>query len=261
MSDDLLCRIEYYHDENPEKPTAWQAFRANWSGRDPIEEGYKTVGIDSLTFMQLRKYHDARWRTMKNAKHAMKWYADVTESLEQTLMGQFAAFRCNVVLTAHVSREKDEADGNMVYFPSAPGRLGPKGGGLPSGFAETYRAYIGENKKGNPIPLLQTQKDYKFNACTAIDAPDDCDPEYEALWENWKGKARPPLHLLVYGDAGSYKSRLLASFPTPMLICMFDPHGKDMPYLQMGEPQYIENDIPMARWSKNSGIYVQNILK
>lgn len=253
MTGDLAVRLEYYHDTNPKKPRAFQIFTETWEDRDPVEEGYATVVCDSLTFLQLRAFHDAKFRKMKYAKDPRKWYGEVTEQLEQFIMGRLSSLNMNVVLTAHVSREKDEAHGQMVYWPSAPGRLGPKGGGLPSAFAETYRAYVYTSKQGGNTPYLQTEKSARFNACTQIQAPDDCEPNYKELWDNWKG-TKPPIHCLVYGDAGSNKSIFAATFPQPILVIMCDPYGKDMPYLRAGKPQGV-------KMNKNLGLYTQNVLR
>lgn len=252
MKDDLLVRLEYYHDINPRKPGAWQRFDENWVNRDPVEEGYASVVIDSLTFLQLRKFHHAQYVALRGAKDPRKWYGDTTEALEQVIMGRFASYRCNVLLTAHMSREKDERSGSMIYWPAAPGRLGPKGGGLPSAFAETYRAYVRTSKEGNEF-CLQTEKSSKFAACTQIMAPDGCEPDYKELWENFKG-VKPALHILVYGDAGSKKSVLAASLPKPILVVMCDPIGKDGPYLRVGEPQGM-------KLNRDLGVYTQNVLK
>lgn len=46
--------------------------------------------------------------------------------------------------------------------------------------------------------------------------------------------SKPPIHVLVYGDAGSMKSTFAATFPKPMLVFCFDPFGKDMPYKRKG---------------------------
>ena len=251
--DDLAVRLEYYHDANPKKPSAWHNFEENWAERDPIEEGYATVVLDSMTSAQLHKFHDAKFRTMRTAKDPRKWYGDMTESLEQMVMGRFSALHCNVVVVAHMSREKDDRAGSMVYWPSAPGRLGPKGGGLPSAFAETYRAYVRTKSQDNEY-LLQTETSSKHIACTQIQAPNPCEPEYEALWENWKGKERPPIHLLVYGNAGAKKSMLAATFPQPILVVMCDAIGKDGPYLRAGNPQKM-------KMNSGLGIYTRNVLR
>jgi hypothetical protein len=247
---DLLIRLEYYNDPNPKKPKAWQAFEEIWAERDPVEEGYQTVVIDSMTSLNLIKFWHSQYKKMPYAKDPRKWYGDTTEALEQMTMGRFAAFRCNVVLVAHISREKDERSGSMVYWPSAPGRLGPKGGGLPSAFSETYRAYV--DKDGDH--LLQTETSQRYTACTQIMAPDNCEPKYSALWENWKGDTRPPIHVLVYGLAGAKKSILAATFPKPMLVVMCDAMGKEMPYLRAGDAQGV-------KFNKSLEIYTQNVLR
>src|SRR5262245_14419801 len=48
--------------------------------------------------------------------------------------------------------------------------------------------------------------------------------------------AHPYSHWLVYGESGTEKSTFLATFPTPILVFCFDPHGKDAPYLRRGVP-------------------------
>jgi len=40
----------------------------------------------------------------------------------------------------------------------------------------------------------------------------------------------PPIHAMVYADTGVGKSTFAATFPKPMLVWFFDPHGKDLPY-------------------------------
>src|SRR5579884_10135 len=59
---------------------------------------------------------------------------------------------------------------------------------------------------------------------------------------------RPPIHVVVYGQPGSGKSTFAATFPRPMLVFCFDPLGKEMPYLRLGQPQPVEhqNDIPVC---------------
>ena len=42
----------------------------------------------------------------------------------------------------------------------------------------------------------------------------------------------PPKHWLLYSDSGAGKSTMAATFPKPMLVWMFDPFGKDEPYLR-----------------------------
>lgn len=247
---ELLIRLEYYQDAEPEKPEAWQAFEERTTGFDPVAEGYQTVVCDSQTFMAMRKRNDCQFRTMKKAKDPRRWYAETTDAIERHLMGKWASFRCNVVLTCHVSQEKDEVHGSFLFAPMASGRLSK---GLPAGYAEVYHAYADYDKKLQESSWgLQTTGDNRFSACTQIQAPSGCEPDYEALWEDFTGKVRPDLHVLVYGDFGSKKSFLAASFPKPMIVMMFDPMGKDNPYLQQGTPGGI-------KYNKTHGIYVQNV--
>lgn len=53
---------------------------------------------------------------------------------------------------------------------------------------------------------------------------------------------RPPIHVLAYGDSGAFKSTFAASFPKPMIVFMWDPIGKEMPYLRRGVPGGIKFD-------------------
>jgi len=46
--------------------------------------------------------------------------------------------------------------------------------------------------------------------------------------------SRPPLHAIAYGDSGAKKSTMAATFPKPMLVWMFDPWGKELPYVRRG---------------------------
>lgn len=58
----------------------------------------------------------------------------------------------------------------------------------------------------------------------------------------------PITHTLAYGDAGSGKTDFAASFAgalatTPVLVFMFDPFGKETPYLKRGVPKPAEVDV------------------
>lgn len=46
--------------------------------------------------------------------------------------------------------------------------------------------------------------------------------------------SRPPIHVMPYADSGAGKSTFAATFPKPMLVFMFDPRGKEWPYLRRG---------------------------
>lgn len=45
-----------------------------------------------------------------------------------------------------------------------------------------------------------------------------------------------PVKCLVYGDAGSFKSKFLSTFPKPIIIHQTDPWGKEGWYMRLGTP-------------------------
>jgi len=64
--------------------------------------------------------------------------------------------------------------------------------------------------------------------------------------------SHPSIHVLTYGDSGAGKTTFAATFPTPMLVCAFDPVGKDTPYLRLGVPQPVTTD-PLT------GLYTRSV--
>ena len=52
----------------------------------------------------------------------------------------------------------------------------------------------------------------------------------------------PSTHTIFYGDSGAGKSTGASTYPKPMLVFMFDPFSKDMPYLKRGEPSELLYD-------------------
>lgn len=249
MSDrDRLIRIEYYHDENPEKPICYRRFSERMVNIHQEKE-WATVVVDSVTSMELAKRHEAQFKTLKGARDPRQWYAASKEGLEQMLMTRLGSLRKNVVVIAHVNITEDEAHGTIIYNPAAPGKLRFA---LPSGYAESYYAFVKPKRDGN-LHLLQTERSSEFGACTQLPAPNPCKPNYKALWANHEGD-KYPLHCLVYGDFGSMKSTFAATFPKPMLVLSFDNLGKEGPYTRKGEPGRV-------KWSNRHGIYVQDVYK
>lgn len=242
-----IIRIEYYHDEDAQKPICYRRFSERMVniGR----EEWATIVVDSVTSMELAKRHEAQYKTLKGARDPRQFYAASKEGLEEMLMTRFGAMRCNVVVLAHINQTEDEAAGTIIYNPAAPGKLRF---GLPSGYAETYRAYVKTKKDGN-IYLLQTEIDGDYSACTQIPAPNHCRASYKALWKNCDEDPYP-LHCLVYGNPGSFKSTFAAMFPKPMLVLSFDNWGKEKPYHRRGR-------IGKVKYNSKLGIYTQNIYK
>jgi hypothetical protein len=59
----------------------------------------------------------------------------------------------------------------------------------------------------------------------------------------------PSVHALLYGDPGAGKSTGAATFPKPMLVFMWDPRGKETPYLKRGgEVELGENAEDGTPW-------------
>lgn len=176
---DALIRLEYFHDLEPTKPVAWRAFMERMKTATDFGD-YKTVVFDSVTFMQLTRFHEAKYKLLKSAKDPRQWYASAKEGLEEMLMVRVAGMYQNVVILAHVNEDKDEVHGGFVYNPAVPGKLSK---GLPAGYAEFYRAYV-KTEEGVNHFYLQTEKSTQFNAASQIPAPNPCVPTYKALWEN-----------------------------------------------------------------------------
>ena len=61
---------------------------------------------------------------------------------------------------------------------------------------------------------------------------------------------RPFVHALLYGDPGTGKSTMAATFPKPMLVFCFDHNQKEMPYRKKGKDGELqEYDIETAKGS------------
>lgn len=71
--------------------------------------------------------------------------------------------------------------------------------------------------------------------------------------------AKPAIKVVVMGEAGTGKTTLAATFPTPILVHNFDSRGKDFPYLRRGNVQPLEAlqigdaTIPMQRATNGNG--------
>ena len=228
---ELLIRVEHYNDLIPEKPTAYQQFRNRMAFFDGEKDYWKTVVLDSITYMELsaRLLYQFVLNPQGEKKEPRQWYAASTEALEQMLLVRFGGLRLNVVVLAHIDEEKDELNGTYVRNPKAPGRMRK---GVGSGYMEVYHSFVGQDGD-EKVYALQTRTDKQYAAASQIGAPDPCLADYEALWENWSGP-RLPLHVLDYADWGAGKSSFAATFPKPMLVWMFDPYGKDFPYYKQG---------------------------
>ena len=175
---DLLVRIEHYIDTDPLKPGAYARFlqRLARSGEFP---DWKSLVVDSVTFMELMARKYAQYHLMPNTKEPRQWYAISTETLEEVLLVRFGSLPQNVVVLAHVDEDRDESSGVFVRNPMFPGRLRKRS---PAGYSEVYRAYVLRQPQGGREYLWQTRSDLQYNATTQIEATDPCPQGYANLW-------------------------------------------------------------------------------
>lgn len=234
-------RIEYYHDPDVDNPTAYIRFKERMRMFKAEAANWKTIVIDSVTTMELaaRKYDEKVCnpipvgRTKATLRkgdgvNPIQWYGASTDALEEMLCIQLVALHdINVVITCHINEKRNEVSGEILRGPFAPGRLADRKL-LNAEYQEQYHAYA-TRQDGERIYQLQTQNDGNWAATTQIDAPNPCFPHYLSLWPNWPIE-RPAINLMVYGDYGVGKSSFASTFPKPMLVCIFDGKGKDIPY-------------------------------
>ena len=182
----LRVRIEHYLSTDPEAPEAFRNFR-NYIGtlNERIQQyAIQTLVTDSVTFMELAKRKEEQYvlnavSNRGNKADGRQWYAASMNALEDHIMIRMAALPINVVVIAHINELKDDAIGNILYNPAAPGQLGKK---MPAAYSELYRAHVSRDLDGERHYVLQTQADNMFNAGSSIPAPDGCDNTYAALW-------------------------------------------------------------------------------
>lgn len=182
--DDGPIRLEYYHSVSPYHPTGYSDFMARMSVFHLEYNQWKTVVVDSATFMELeaRKWH--QYKLNPDAKDGRQWFGGSTDLLEEMLMMRFASLPMNVLTLAHIDEDKDELYGEIVKNPAMPGRLRKR---LASAYAEHYRSYVIRQEDGSLAHALQTTNNGRYAAQSQIGAPEPCYPSYVSLWVNWKG--------------------------------------------------------------------------
>ena len=239
---DGLVRIEYYHDEDPDNPTAYAKFRTRMAYLHQEYGNWATIVADSVTYMELaaRKNEEkvinpvpagaSKYRGLKGSGvDPRQWFGGSTDALEEMLCMRFASLPMNVVIVCHVNEKRNEVSGEILRMPFAPGRLSDRKL-LNAAYQEQYYCYTGRDAETKErVFLIKTQNDGQWSATTQIMAPDPCFPHYESLWVNWLG-SRTAINVLLYGDFGVGKSQFAGSFPKPMLVFLFDGKGKDLPY-------------------------------
>lgn len=176
-------RIEYYSDISPEQ-RSWEAFEWRMKERAFHNEGWATLVVDSVTFMELCARMYARHVVNPQTKEPRQWFGYSTDALEYALLVQLQAFPGNVIVLAHIDNNKDEMLGTFIRQVAAPGRLTSRNE-LAAGYAEIYKTYM-MHDQGEDHYLLQTRKDMLFFAASQIEAPNPCWQDYEQLWGNYE---------------------------------------------------------------------------
>lgn len=189
-----IIQLEYFHDDELKadgelEPVAYPRFLSRLpSLYDEVRAGmWMTVVIDSLTAMKLATRNLHQFKLNKGDKDDRRFDKLATDDLEQALCCRLVSLRCNLVLLAHVDKDKDEVAGAMVNQIAMPGRLA-KSDGLASRYPEMYTIRRERDTKDRSVirRWLQTQPDAAFNCMsTQLDAPDHIAPDYKNLWLNY----------------------------------------------------------------------------
>lgn len=193
---DGLTRIEYYNKtDDIENPTAFSNFRTRMGVLHSEYDTWNTIVVDSITFMELqaRKLEEkvlnplppgVTLYTKGGGGDQRMWFAGATSSLEELLCVRLAGLDMNVVVVAHVDKDKNMISGEIVQVPFAPGRLSSRSL-LSAAFAEQYRLYTQRDGDGGRIYLAQTSNRDGFMAATQLECHDPIIPSYDNLWEIW----------------------------------------------------------------------------
>ena len=187
----LLFRIEYYHEPYPDQPSAYKRFLQRMVRLHEEFSQWQTYVVDSVTTQQMVALAHEKIINPDD-RMTMVRYANVTASLEETLMMRFGGIPANVCVIAHeVEKEETKSSvnakgqamqigtGKYIRGINAFGRLHNV---LPAGFGEFYRMRREQNNF-----WLQTEPEGMWQAGTSIGAPNRCAPDYQSLWVNWEG--------------------------------------------------------------------------
>lgn len=172
----VICRLEYFSDVDPDDSSAYDRFMVAWRQTDWTD--VKTYVFDSIT----NATTSFRWyeQTLNpSAKDQRVWYAGATNKLER-LVGAMRGIPCNTVACAHVAESRDDVRGDRRYYVAAPGRMQVE---IPTMFSEVYHLRITKGEAGSYERRLLTAMDDTYFAKSHIGAPRLCLPTYKALWK------------------------------------------------------------------------------
>ena len=148
-----LVRVEFFSEADPRNAKAVDHYmaRMNSMEKDIQEWGVRTVGLDSITFLELAaRYHNKYTfhptnKSGESVQNEMIHYAASSRFVEEFVMGRYPGLRnlCNVIVLAHIIDKAYEEGEDDVKMPgkmiAAPGKLPGK---ITGAYSEVYRLYV-----------------------------------------------------------------------------------------------------------------------
>lgn len=180
----LQIQIEYFFDLNPQDPTAYERFLRRLTRLEADASAFKSIGLDSVTFLELAARKFAQYKLNPNTREPRQWYSYSTESCEEILLSRFGALPNHVVVCAHVDESRTNLHGDTIRAPQAPGRLRKT---LASGYGELYHLFVVRGEDHTIERWLQTQPDEEWMVSSQIDAPNPCRPSFRAMMASTEG--------------------------------------------------------------------------
>lgn len=182
--DEVIIRVEYFHDRNVKDANQAYAFERYLDRLDTLEEEicagqWASYCLDSLSTYQLACFHYNKYKKNPRAKSgeqqdARQWYGAVAAEAQEIVNTRMAWLPIPVIFLAHVStREHKEL---LTFLPDAPGQTSHPNR-LPAAFTEVWYADVDENGHH----WLQTQLSDTHLATTQVNAPNPMEPHWKAF--------------------------------------------------------------------------------
>lgn len=190
----VAIQLEYFIDRTsflPDSLSAWEQVQDRMIDlyKEDSEGKWATIVLDSMSSLEyiVRSHYQFKENPVNkegNEQDQRQWYRKSAEGIEQVTYA-LAWMNANIVVLGHVRGERDAVRDTMLWTPEAPGVRNRR---IPSVFGEIYTIHVDmsvdPDSSASPF-FLQTRNDGRYMAATQIDAPDDCDPKYSALWRNY----------------------------------------------------------------------------
>jgi hypothetical protein len=198
----LVFRIEYYVEPDPDNPRAADAVEARLAGFYQEATNWYAAVFDSMTFYQnaaIRRVQKRMGFTIDKmfgkgeGIDMRQWYAVAKMDLDRMIRQQMLWWPTNGIAIHHTSEDKSEFADTTVRGILTIGKLLAE---LPPGFDEMYKVCLNQREKirdeqgketADYKRYLQTRHDTVWAATSVTaKAPNPCEPNYRALWKNWQ---------------------------------------------------------------------------